>query len=158
MDDCVKVWLPSWQEQLLKAMEETEVRESLSYLSNSHQSNHDFSHTCSRNSKIHPTADDKPTTKLVYDYLSPDDLKKLKEEILQNTFDKSNALVELLQERQNLSEEVHFRLISIEQLHKLLETSCCFQSVLLSWLNTKIYLNPFPVAFISGNILWTILC
>jgi len=68
----------------------------------------------------------------MYDTLNLDDLQKLKERILQKIFHQSNALVELLQERQKLSEQAHFRLISIEQLHRLLETSCCYQKILLS--------------------------
>ena len=88
----------------------------------------------------------------MYDTLNLDDLQKLKERILQKIFHQSNALVELLQERQKLSEQAHFRLISIEQLHRLLETSCCYQKILLSWHSISLKIS-IPVPFISGSVL-----
>lgn len=60
------------------------------------------------------------------DKLPLDDLKKLREWLLLQICNTSDLLVELLQDRQRLSEEVHVRLISIEQLHRLLEARCYF--------------------------------
>lgn len=161
-------------------MEVTELQPNSSYLCNSAHSSHDFSSTCSISPNIYPTADDKQSAKSsnfiftskywnirvllktflskVYDRLNEDDLKKLKERILQEIFHKSNILVELLQERQKLSEEAHFRLISIEQLHKLLETSCCYQRILLSWLwliSIEI-LSPCPLQLIKHSTVYCV--
>ena len=69
-----------------------------------------------------------------------DDLKKLQEWLLLQIYNTSNTLVELLQERQQLSEEAHVRLISIDQLHRLLEASSMFLSWSFDW---TIFLNPF---------------
>lgn len=65
----------------------------------------------------------------VHEKLSVDDLKKLKNWILMQIYNTSDTLVGLLQERQQLSEEVHVRLISIEQLHRLLEARCFYRGL-----------------------------
>jgi hypothetical protein len=64
---------------------------------------------------------------LVSKNLSVDDLKKIQEWLLHQVYNTSNTLVELLQERHQLSEQAHMRLISIEQLHRLLEARCFYR-------------------------------
>lgn len=61
--------------------------------------------------------------------LSVDDLKKLQDWLLLQIYNTSDTLVGLLQERQQLSEEAHVRLISIEQLHRLLEARCFYRGL-----------------------------
>ncbi len=65
----------------------------------------------------------------VCENLPIDDLKKLQEWLLVQIYNTSNTLVGLLQERQQLSEEAHVRLISIEQLHRLLEARCFYRGL-----------------------------
>ncbi|KAI9555219.1 hypothetical protein GHT06_017734 [Daphnia sinensis] len=74
----------------------------------------------------------KSSTKQSYsvsENLCIDDLKKLQEWLLLQIYSTSETLVELLQERQQLSEEAHVRLISIEQLHRLLEARCFYRGL-----------------------------
>lgn len=66
---------------------------------------------------------------LVSENLCIDDLKKLQDWLLLRIYNTSETLVELLQERQQLSEEAHVRLISIEQLHRLLEARCFYRGL-----------------------------
>ncbi|XP_046657973.1 uncharacterized protein LOC124352491 [Daphnia pulicaria] len=61
--------------------------------------------------------------------LAIDDLKKLQDWLLLQIYNTSDTLVGLLQERQQLSEEAHVRLISIEQLHRLLEARCFYRGL-----------------------------
>lgn len=72
----------------------------------------------------------------VCENLAIDDLKKLQDWLLLQIYNTSDTLVGLLQERQQLSEEAHVRLISIEQLHRLLEARCFYRGLstgLFSW-------------------------
>ena len=66
---------------------------------------------------------------LVCENLAIDDLKKLQDWLLLQIYNTSDTLVGLLQERQQLSEEAHVRLISIEQLHRLLEARCFYRGL-----------------------------
>jgi hypothetical protein len=65
----------------------------------------------------------------VCENLPIDDLKKLHDWLLLEIYNTSDTLVGMLQERQQLSEEAHVRLISIEQLHRLLEARCFYRGL-----------------------------
>ena len=63
------------------------------------------------------------------DSLSVEELKEYREFLLLHIYNASETLVGLLQDRCRLNDEVHFRLISIEQLHRLLEARCFFRGL-----------------------------
>lgn len=63
------------------------------------------------------------------DSLSVEELKEYREYLLLHIYNASETLVGLLQDRCRLHDEVHFRLISIEQLHRLLEARCFFRGL-----------------------------